>query len=139
MAMSMKRQREADAAAGAKVRADLSKVGEYFITDPDARNFGNIRVMPGQKTVQMTASQAAFFLGNGLSDQDPALAKTSSTGHSEEDAKAQADADAAAKAAADKARAEAKAAKPAGGDGEGSGTDGASATTPATKPAQRAR
>jgi hypothetical protein len=44
---------------------------EYFITDPNMKNIGNVRLKPGQTSVILTADEAKAFLGQGLDTVSP--------------------------------------------------------------------
>lgn len=69
MKTTFQAKREAEAAD--KLKAEQSAKSEYFITDPNMRNVGNVKIKPGQKTVILSKSEAAFFLGTGLSTVNP--------------------------------------------------------------------
>lgn len=79
--MQNKTQRSREQEAADKLKAEQSAKSEYFITDPNMRNVGNVKIKPGQKTVILSKSEAAFFLGTGLSTVNPdADAKAEDTG-----------------------------------------------------------
>jgi hypothetical protein len=44
---------------------------EYFITDPNMKNIGNVRLKPGQTSIVLTADEAKAFIGQGLDTVSP--------------------------------------------------------------------
>lgn len=99
--MLTRRQRIASEAAAAEEQAAHEKRSLYYITDPNMRNIGPIKVPPGAKSIELSYSEAKFFLGNGLTTVDPEKVAKDRKEQEEKDALAAAEARDKAQAAAD--------------------------------------